>query len=325
MKRNKVLFWLIAAVILLCTACENDKKEEEISSTEVLEEANAQVEAVTVQDTLSESGMEEEVDLANTPVLLADPSFAYFIADQEKVQETSALTIRKETSSANAITDDDKWLLKNQISLPVYDLQRETDNNVTDLPAEIADTCGDLKITSAFYDKDYIYCTYGADYSEGYILKIYDVNTKEILYSLDFSAYRYSPTYVEEYYDFIEQRITWAMIKDHILYVSTSHNTYAESSNNQNAYLTAIDLTDNSIVWRSEALVDNAYDFQMIGDVIVCGYGFTAEPDYLYQISRLSGKVLDRISLKSAPSYIIQKDDVLFVRTYNTDYIFSIN
>ncbi len=42
-------------------------------------------------------------------------------------------------------------------------------------------------ITSAFYDSSYIYCTYGSDFSQGYILNIYDTSTLKMAFSLDFS------------------------------------------------------------------------------------------------------------------------------------------
>ncbi len=40
----------------------------------------------------------------------------------------------------------------------------------------------------------------------------------------------------------------WAVIKDNVLFISHCHKTYAKSSNNMNAYITAIDLSDMSIM-----------------------------------------------------------------------------
>jgi hypothetical protein len=192
------------------------------------------------------------------------------------------------------------------------------------LPSEIADTWNELIITSAFYDDFYIYSTYGADFSQGYILNIYDLKTYDMVYSIDFSNYRFTPDFIEPKNDSMQQKIYWAEIKDNILYISHCHNTYAESTGNMNAYITAIDLTDMSILWRTDALVSNSYNFIIVDQAIICGYGFTSEPDYLYQVDRYTGKVMDKILLKTAPTYIIKKDNILFVRTYNTDYEFDI-
>ena len=55
----------------------------------------------------------------------------------------------------------------------------------------------------------------------------------------------------------------------------------------------------------------------MTGDLIVSGYGFTAEPDYLYLLDRRSGKVLDRVPVPSAPEILKLRGDRLHVRTYD--------
>lgn len=113
-------------------------------------------------------------------------------------------------------------------------------------------------------------------------MNIYDRNSLEIIYTLDFSNYCYAPEYISEDYYLTKQKIDWVVIKDNILFVSNSHITYAISSNNMNAYITAIDLSDMALIWRTDSLVSNAINFQIIDDVIISGYGFTDEPDFLY-------------------------------------------
>ena len=68
----------------------------------------------------------------------------------------------------------------------------------------------------------------------------------------------------------------------------------------------------------------NGKTFEIIDDTIVCGYGFTAEPDYLNLVSRLDGSLLQQIPVKSMVDYIYRKDDTLYVRTYDTNYTFQI-
>ena len=51
----------------------------------------------------------------------------------------------------------------------------------------------------------------------------------------------------------------------------------------------------------------------LLDDTIVSGYGFTAEPDYLYAIDRATGKVKGRLLLPSAPQRIARHGNVLTV------------
>ena len=44
----------------------------------------------------------------------------------------------------------------------------------------------------------------------------------------------------------------------------------------------------------------------------------------LYQIDRDTGRILEQIPVNSQADYIIRKDDQLFVRTYDTNYVFQI-
>ena len=69
------------------------------------------------------------------------------------------------------------------------------------------------------------------------------------------------------------------------------------------------------------ALVANAQTFVVSGDLIVSGYGFTAEPDFLYLLDRRTGKVLDRLAVPSAPEVIRLRGERLFVRTYDRDVV----
>ncbi len=266
---------------------------------------------------------EVDIDIIS-PILMATPPFSYYISDKAADSKSKSIKLSMISSEANAIIDDENWFIDNNLSINTYSVPNSFRNIGGNLPHEIDTIWNDLIITAAFYDDSYIYCTYGNNFAEGYILNIYDSETLEILYNIDFSSYKYSPDYIIEDYDYIQQRINWAEIKDNILYISNSHNTYAKSSNDMNAYVTAIDLTDMSILWRTDALVSNSYNFIIIDDVIICGYGFTDEPDHLYQVDIYTGEVLDKIPLKTAASYIIKKEQFLFVRTYNTNYVFDI-
>lgn len=259
-----------------------------------------------------------------TITVLKTPPMKYTLTKGAKTKKVTPLKLTQKSKKTNKIIDEDKWFTKNKLNSRSYQVTDETNDYEKPLPDYVELNYNTLIITNAFYDDNYVYCIYGADYSEGYILIVYDKKDKEIVYQYDFSNYRYSSKYVKEDYDYIQQKIMWATIKDNVLYVSNSHPTYAKSSCNQNAYITAIDLKTNQLIWRSQALVANSYSFEVIGDVIITGYGFTDEPDYLYQLNIYTGKVIGKLYVKTAPEYIVKKGNYLYVRTYNTDYVYKI-
>jgi hypothetical protein len=267
----------------------------------------------------------EEGDVFTNPVVMSTPPFSYYKSENAPDKKSEIIKLEMTKSKTNNITDEAEWFLNNNLSSNIYQLPISSQISQESIPDGIDTVWDELIITKTFYDESYIYCIYGGDYSEGYILNIYDIGSLELISTFDFTNYRYSPDFISQDYDFIQQRINWATLKDNILYVSHSHNTYAYSSNNMNAYITAIDLTDMSIIWRTDALVSNSYNFLLLDDVIISGYGFTDEPDYLYQVDSHTGEVIDKIALESAPSYIVKKDNTIYVRTYNKDYEFEIS
>ena len=112
---------------------------------------------------------------------------------------------------------------------------------------------------------------------------------------------RRAPEVAENEQDYVTQAIRWAQQVGNVLYVSTAHRTYAASSGGRNAYLTAIDVGSRVLPWRSAPLVANADTFEVVGDRIVAGYGFTAEPDRLYLLDRGTGAVTGGIPLGVRP------------------------
>jgi hypothetical protein len=119
--------------------------------------------------------------------------------------------------------------------------------------------------------------------------------------------------------------VTFAREAGGVIYVSNTHLTYATATRGRNAYVTAIDPERRKTLWRSRALVANPRTFVVTGDLIVSGYGFTAEPDYLYLLDRRSGRVLDRLAVPSAPEVIKLRGDRLDVRTYDRKVVARID
>jgi len=324
-KEHKIGLQMAVVLLLLSFSISGcGTKAEKTSDTEKVTDNS---EATQREDTKAadETG-KETPEVADAPTIVMEtPPFTYFLSDKVTPDTTSDSAIRlfKEVEKSNGITDEADWFTQNALSLNKLDLETIT-NNSDPAYSEIKATWNNLKITAAFQDEKYIYTTYGVDYSQGYYLKIYDAVTKENLYTLDFSNYKEAPDFQKDYEGYVQQQITWATIQDNVLYISNSHNTYADFSMGQNAYITAIDLSDLSILWRSDPLVCNTRNFIILENTIVCGYGFTAEDDYLYELSKNTGKVLETIPLASGPSYIIEADGKIYVRTYNTDYVFNI-
>lgn len=263
-----------------------------------------------------------ELDLKKEPFALERPPFR--AKGPAGLTKSKTVSIKLVSASKNNITDDAEWFQKNQLSLPQFEVPNNFRGIKGNIPDNVPRSYKEQTLVQAFYDQKRCFFVYGKDFSSGFLLLVTNKRTDSVMHFLDFGNYVLSPEYVKADLQFIEQRITWAAIEDSVLYIAHSHSTYAASSKNMNAYITAINLKDYSLIWRSKPLVNNCSNFEICGDMIVCGYGFTAEPDFLYALDKQSGAILQTLPLKSGPSYIIKKNDMIFVRTYNTDYVFKL-
>lgn len=235
---------------------------------------------------------------------LAAPDFK-----SKPVSKTSAgspVKLRLVSEQANRITDDDAWFERHSIAL----------NRTTELPDGLPEEVDGLKFLSAIQSGDAQLGLYGENYSGATVV----VGPG---YAFDFSEYRLAPRNLREDLGYVEQRVQWAEQRGHILYVSHGHSTYAKSSHGMNAYLSAIDTRSGKALWHSAPLVANSENFLFLDDDhILTGYGFTAEPDFLYVLRAKDGVAVAKVPLKSGPSYLIESGGKIFVRTYNRDYVF---
>lgn len=216
---------------------------------------------------------------------ISNPSWEYYNADDDK-WEVEPLELEREVEKANEIIDDDKWFAENKVTNPNEEFLTSKEFTI---------------------DKD-----------NRLLLTINDRNIQ-----LDFSDYKYADYYKEEDKEFIDQEINFAALQNNILYVSIGHRTYAKSCPH-NAYIVAVNLDDMKVLWKTEPLTCNSRNFEVTDNVIICGYGFTEEDDYLKQIDIKTGRLIDKIPLKSAAHYIILKGNDLYVRCYDTDYKFNV-
>ncbi len=249
------------------------------------------------QDT---EGTADTADTADTEVNpdtfiihIENPSWKYYLSDQAVMQSLPGYTLDKQTQESNEITDDTDWFIENGLSYP---------------------------------GRSYTIGTYSYELGEWKDEDSLSVSVTEwataqtFVYVLE--DYKWAPDINERYEDFTDQRVIYALAEDGVLYVSTGHNTYADACE-ETAYITAIDMSTNTVLWKSTPLVCNARSFAIVDDYIVCGYGFTKEDDYLNVLRRDNGVLQEQFPLKSAPYYIFLKDGILYVRCYDTNYTFQ--
>lgn len=223
-------------------------------------------------------------------------------------------TLEQVSSKPNEITDLGAWLERNGLDLP--------ERGPASLPNSVPRQLQEGLLVRAFEAGDSLFLLYGQTQVDARYLVAVDPRTYEFRYGYDLQAWRNPPDLEGNMLTI--QEITWAAEEDGVLYVSFGHRTYAKESGGRNAYVTAIDPRTDRILWRSRPLVANARNFLVLGDLILSGYGFTAEPDYLYLLDRSSGEVVGRHTVKSAPEHILPRDGLLYIRCYNTDDVFRL-
>ena len=307
--KKRLLLVLSISVILLMSACgkqtvssdeqtidstivveteTTDNAAESESESEVSESETIETEYVEPIENTEPTEMTDDTITEPLFIRMENPSWEYYTAESV-VSGTKPFGIKLFEESANEIIDTDAWFEKNELQLAGNSNEEEYGCYID-------------------YDGVIVCITKGG----------------EVIAELEFTEYMYAPDLVEADREFVDERVRDAKIRNGVLYVSISHLTYAESAPS-NAYIMAISLEDYSVIWKSEPLVCNSYNFEIVDDIIFTGYGFTAEPDYLFQIDRLTGTVLEQYKINSRADYIICKDDKLYVRTYDTDYVFEVS
>ncbi len=108
-----------------------------------------------------------------------------------------------------------------------------------------------------------------------------------------------------------------ACLLDDIFYGISVTNGYAQPDS---CFMFAYDLENNKLLWRSRDQTCNTMNFIVKKDVIICGYGFTSEKDYLYQLNLHTGEVIASLELKKQPDLLVTQDNMLYVHTYSYNY-----
>jgi hypothetical protein len=202
-----------------------------------------------------------------------------------------------ESQKTNLITDQETWLKSNGL------VSREVRSR-DQPPGHVATVVRGVPLRVIFRSPDHDVAGY--------------------LFTLVVSAPRMRPLLfdVSQLVGMDRREITFAQLVGGILVVQLAYNGYAKDSGGRNGYLLAFDPDSGRLLWMSDPLVGNLTNFAVLGRSIVTGYGFTGEPDFLHVVDLGTGAIEQKVKLKSAPEYILVKDERLYVRTYDTDYVF---
>lgn len=205
----------------------------------------------------------------------------------------------------NQIIDEEEWLERNGLTL------RETR---IEYPME------QYKPRFSYSTGGYLITTYGENWGNARQIVITDEAQKTLYAAYDFENWKFSPKTVrmgntQTVHDFI--------IEGNILYIAHGTNGYSDGAGYQTGYITAFDMENNEIIWTTQPMSCNS-GFDIVGNSIICGYGFTSEPDYLFVLDKYSGQRIHKIPLKKKVDYVVPKGDKAYVRTYSYDYVFRI-
>ena len=156
---------------------------------------------------------------------------------------------------------------------------------------------------NSFYDDNYQYLWSGEE------LYIFENGTGNCLYVLTYPTDKW---YING---------NNACLRDGIFYGASVTNGYAQPDT---CFMFAYDLENNKLLWRSADQTCNSMNFIVKDNVIICGYGFTSEDDYLYQLDLHTGEILSRLKLKKQPDLLVYQDNTLYVHTYSYNYTIAI-
>lgn len=333
--KHTLHFPLILLLILLtaCTTPESAPPAPEEAAPKTTAQAAAPEENMpesnfSEENTAEESQTEKEKELRK--ISLKSPGYGYVSTVST---ETAAVPLSLSVlhAAANNIIDTGDWFLRNDLYLPSVSgpYACEVLMGSTGILSGL-DSKWQRENQTCFYDDTYVYT---AENMQGILnnpqapymdclLTIYDKKSEAALWQFDFSDFCFESEEMRSQEIYTELDITWAAIYENVLYVSLFYNGYAQPNT---SFLVAVSLETEEVLWKSDSLVCNSYNFLIIENLLLCGYGFTNELDYLYQLDLKTGKVADQLLLKSKPDYLVWKEEQLYIRCYNTDYILQVN
>jgi hypothetical protein len=252
------------------------------------------------------------------PVVVPQPSFERFVSDElAGAGSKRKPRLVQVSKKRNEITDEERWFRDVGVTLPVSQ----------NAPEGLALFRG-VPLMSRIEGDPALLVYQTLDGPAAHVVGV-DPGTGEVRFAFDLSSFRTPPAAAQGAESLVAMDIRWAMVQGDRLYVSHAHRTYAESSKGANAFVTALRIPDGALLWRSQPLVSNAQNFALVpagegGQALITGYGFTAEPDFLYVLDPETGAVLSKAKVDSGPEYIVVQGEQIHVRTYDRDYVFRL-
>lgn len=237
-----------------------------------------------------------------------------FLDKERTTHASGSLRLELYYSEANRIVDEEDWF--DRYGLPYPDA---IDEHVTGIPRSTRH--GELKFLRshnenifAVYENVYQLSESRDIYDEGHTYTLVVIREENDSLSI-FDLNALFPDILE---------MCWFDAVDDLVYFNATYNGYADIRDNETGYLYCFDIKTGTIRWATKNLISSYCGFTLYKDHVLTGYGFTAEPDFLYVVDRFNGEVTQTIPVKTAHEHIIIKNDKCYVRTYNMNYIYMI-
>jgi hypothetical protein len=205
----------------------------------------------------------------------------------------------------NQITDDEDWVRNNDLTLR----EERVETPMNEFGPRFRYRTGGYLIT-----------TYGVHWGYTGLVVITDEAQETLYAAYDFENFKFSPktTLMGNY-----QSVNDFFIEGNILYIAHGSNGYSDGAGYQTGYITAFDMENGEIIWTTQPMTCNSH-FAIVDNSIICGYGFTGEPDNLFVLDKDSGQRIQKIPVKKMVNEVVPKDGLAYVRTYSFDYVFKI-
>lgn len=124
--------------------------------------------------------------------------------------------------------------------------------------------------------------------------------------------------------DSLFQQVTWAVVKDGVLYFSEC-TIAAPDKDSQGNYLVAVDTKTDKTIWMSKPRTVNSDNFLIVDNSIICGLGDSGITDYIYVLNRFTGVKTQEYWIPTAANWFaIGEDKRLYVSLYDKHVAFRI-
>ncbi len=236
-------------------------------------------------------------------VQLPEPSF-----DSTAGKGEEKVLLKVAASKPNKVVDDDVWFSRYGMEPP----SASPSGFPAGVPMEFGGAARRVGIVGQ--DEAHYIGIYGDSIVVGFDEK------GAVRFAFGFGAWQFGPAAIGEEAMDSPMELSWAQIAGDRLFVALNHYSYAKTTGGQNGYLASLKLPSGELEWLSDPLVSNARNFLVKGGYLVCGYGFTEEPDFVYVLEARTGKIVQRQKVKSGPSHFLDLGQKIAVRCYDTDY-----